>query len=240
MATHRTAGCGVILLFFFCVLWSEFTSSVKDTEEAPELPAPAPPAPSQELNAATTLSAQAEKIERRPENVATASAKLQVPTFMYGTAWKREQTADLTFQAIRLGFYAIDTANQQKHYKETGVGEALQRAYKDLGKQRSDFFVQTKYSHGQWKKSTLSYTEQVNKSVEQSLKHLQTDYLDCLLLHGPLNKRSPTLPDGGMYARLIITTSHVHAISWPYFNNFHVHAISTKTWRYGEPWRRYT
>jgi len=35
-----------------------------------------------------------------------------VPTFLYGTAWKKEQTTALTLQAIAKGFRGIDTANQ--------------------------------------------------------------------------------------------------------------------------------
>jgi len=74
------------------------------------------------------------------------------------------------------------------------VGVALAQAYSELQLGRSQFWLQTKYSHGQWKQSALGFAEQVQQSVAESLEHLQTTYLDSLLLHGPLNKRSQTLP----------------------------------------------
>jgi diketogulonate reductase-like aldo/keto reductase len=126
----------------------------------------------------------------------TAVTHLTVPNFMYGTAWKKERTTALVQMAIGEGFRAIDTANQQKHYNEALVGEALQQAYSHGELTRQDFFLQSKYSHGQWRDSTLSYKDQVKQSLKQSLEHLQTSYLDSLLLHGPLNKKSPTLPEG--------------------------------------------
>ena len=48
-----------------------------------------------------------------------------VPSFMYGTAWKKEATIQLVQRAVEAGFTAIDTANQLIHYQEALVGEAL-------------------------------------------------------------------------------------------------------------------
>ena len=39
-------------------------------------------------------------------------------SFIYGTAWKKEETEALVLQAIDAGFTAFDTANQKKHYRE--------------------------------------------------------------------------------------------------------------------------
>jgi diketogulonate reductase-like aldo/keto reductase len=44
---------------------------------------------------------------------------------MYGTAWKKDQTARLVEKAVAYGFGGIDTACQLKHYHEAAVGEAL-------------------------------------------------------------------------------------------------------------------
>jgi diketogulonate reductase-like aldo/keto reductase len=41
----------------------------------------------------------------------------------YGTAWKKDRTKDLVYQAIKSGFRAIDTACQPKHYNERLVNE---------------------------------------------------------------------------------------------------------------------
>jgi diketogulonate reductase-like aldo/keto reductase len=43
-----------------------------------------------------------------------ASAKM--PSLIYGTAWKKDRTADLGRQAVLAGFREVDTAAQPKHY----------------------------------------------------------------------------------------------------------------------------
>src|SRR3990167_1107610 len=56
----------------------------------------------------------------------TAYNHVPVPSFMYGTAWKKEATSQLVQLAVAACFTAIDTANQLIHYQEALVGEALQ------------------------------------------------------------------------------------------------------------------
>ena len=51
-----------------------------------------------------------------------------LPALLYGTAWKKDDTARLVTTAIRLGFRGIDTACQPKHYNEPGVGEGIAAA----------------------------------------------------------------------------------------------------------------
>ena len=41
---------------------------------------------------------------------------VKMPKLIYGTAWKKERTADLVEKAVKLGFRGIDTACQPKHY----------------------------------------------------------------------------------------------------------------------------
>ncbi len=60
----------------------------------------------------------------------TAYNNVSIPSFMYGTAWKKEATTQLVESAVAVGFTAIDTANQLIHYQEALVGEALQRLAK--------------------------------------------------------------------------------------------------------------
>ncbi|MEJ2657431.1 MAG: hypothetical protein P8012_09570 [Desulfobacterales bacterium] len=40
----------------------------------------------------------------------TTSAGVKMPRIIYGTAWKKDRTADLVVKAIQLGFRGIDTA----------------------------------------------------------------------------------------------------------------------------------
>ena len=48
-----------------------------------------------------------------------------MPVMLYGTAWKRERTAEYVLAALEAGFRGVDTAGQPKHYDEAGVGGAL-------------------------------------------------------------------------------------------------------------------
>jgi diketogulonate reductase-like aldo/keto reductase len=115
-----------------------------------------------------------------------------MPPIIYGTAWKKDRTADLVVKAIQSGFRGIDTACQPKHYNEPRVGTALHRL-KDQGIKREDLFLQTKFTplSGQDLKQ-LPYDknspveEQIAQSFETSIKNLQTEYVDSLILHSPM------------------------------------------------------
>jgi diketogulonate reductase-like aldo/keto reductase len=119
---------------------------------------------------------------------------VSVPSFMYGTAWKKEATVQLVQQAVAAGFTAIDTANQLIHYQEALVGEAL-LALAQQGVMRERLFLQTKFTstNGQDHRTpydaSATLTTQVTQSFESSLAHLHTDYLDSYVLHGPYQRR---------------------------------------------------
>ncbi|MCB9748760.1 MAG: aldo/keto reductase [Myxococcales bacterium] len=123
-----------------------------------------------------------------------------VPEFMYGTAWKQRDTARCVLDAIRVGFRAIDTANQRKHYFEQGVGDGLARAL-DQGVERGALFLQTKFTYRRGQDHRLPYdpradtATQVAQSFASSLEHLGTTYLDSLVLHGPERSRGLTVDD---------------------------------------------
>ena len=88
-----------------------------------------------------------------------------------------EQTAQCVFDAIECGYRLIDTA--QAYYNETEVGEGIQNAIQKLGIKREDIFLTTKV----WV-TEFGY-EKTKASVEESLKKMQLDYLDLVLLHQP-------------------------------------------------------
>lgn len=122
---------------------------------------------------------------------ATQLPQLPEPPFLYGTAWKEDRTAQLTGLALRAGFRGIDTANQRRHYFEAGVGEALEEAYRAGIVNRGDLFLQTKFTYRPGQDHRLPYdpsvalSVQVAQSMASSLEHLQTDYIDSFVLHGP-------------------------------------------------------
>ncbi len=127
------------------------------------------------------------------------SASNQVPypmKLIYGTAWKKERTAELVELALRTGFRGIDTACQPKHYNEPGVGLGISNS----GIDRSELFLQTKYTsvNGQDPLSipydpSAPLEIQITKSLETSLKNLRTDYLDSLVMHSPMDTFEETL-----------------------------------------------
>ncbi|HXX92838.1 MAG TPA: aldo/keto reductase, partial [Planctomycetota bacterium] len=117
-----------------------------------------------------------------------------LPSFMYGTAWKKEATSPLVQQAVTAGFRAIDTANQLIHYDEARVGEALV-ALQSRGIGREALFLQTKFTSAGGQDHRTPYDRsadlatQVRQSFESSLVHLHTDRLDSYVLHGPHSRR---------------------------------------------------
>lgn len=126
-------------------------------------------------------------------NFLTTASGVLMPKIIYGTAWKKDRTRVLVGQAIKMGFRGIDTACQPKHYHEAGVGEGVATCITNGLVSRSQLYLQTKFTplDGQ-DPSRIPYdpdaaiNEQVAESFQVSLKNLQTDYLDCLVLHSPL------------------------------------------------------
>ncbi|WP_345969257.1 aldo/keto reductase [Sulfurimonas sp. HSL1-6] len=119
-------------------------------------------------------------------------AAVQMPALIYGTAWKKEQTAPLVEAALRCGFRGIDTACQPRHYHEAGVGEALAKM-RGEGLEREAVFLQTKFTpvDGQDPENTpydrnAPLPEQVAQSFRVSLDNLRTGYVDSYVLHSPL------------------------------------------------------
>jgi diketogulonate reductase-like aldo/keto reductase len=116
---------------------------------------------------------------------------LEVPRFLYGTAWKEDQTERLTQLALRQGFRGIDTANQRRHYDEAAVGRGIAAAIESRLVSRDDLFLQTKFTFLAGQDQRLPYERnapvvtQVAQSFASSLAHLGTDRIDSFVLHGP-------------------------------------------------------
>ena len=129
----------------------------------------------------------------------TSAAGVNMPAFIYGTAWKKERTAELVEKALLAGFRGIDTACQPKHYNEALVGVGLQRA-KQQGIAREALYLQTKFTPVSSQDpaqlpyaKSASLKEQVMQSFAASQHNLQTDYVDCLILHSPLASHALTM-----------------------------------------------
>lgn len=133
-----------------------------------------------------------------------------IPAFIYGTAWKKDATADLVYQALSAGFTGIDTANQPKHYQEQLVGSGMRKAMRDGKLKRNQIYLQTKFTSvaGQ-NPDNIPYNpndpvcKQVQDSVNSSLQHLRMpgehvddvdgSYIDTLVLHSPMPTIAETM-----------------------------------------------
>jgi diketogulonate reductase-like aldo/keto reductase len=119
---------------------------------------------------------------------------VRVPRFLYGTAWKEDETQRLTELALQQGFRGIDTANQRRHYFEAGVGRAIATAIASGLVTRGDLFLQTKFTFRRGQDDRLPYdpkapiAEQVEQSFASSLEHLGVDAIDSYVLHGPTRR----------------------------------------------------
>ncbi len=131
----------------------------------------------------------------------TDVADVPVPRFLYGTAWKENETQRLTELALRQGFRGIDTANQRRHYYEAAVGQAITAAIESGLVVRDDLFLQTKFTFQSGQDHRLPYdaaasvAKQVEQSFASSLEHLGTEFIDSYVLHGPTQRIGLTSDD---------------------------------------------
>lgn len=104
----------------------------------------------------------------------TLNNGIKMPKLGYGVyQTPPEDTKRCVLDAIEVGYRSIDTA--QAYYNEEGVGAALA----ECGLPREEFFLTTKV----W--ITNAGYEKAKSSILESMKKLQTDYLDLLLIHQP-------------------------------------------------------
>src|SRR5947209_13225549 len=96
----------------------------------------------------------------------------EMPAIGFGTS-SRGDCGEIVATALKLGYRHIDTA--WKYGTERGVGEGLRAA----GVPRGEIFLTTKVSHEYLR------TDDFARSVDESLKNLQVDYVDLLHVHWP-------------------------------------------------------
>jgi diketogulonate reductase-like aldo/keto reductase len=126
---------------------------------------------------------------------------VRVPRFLYGTAWKEDQTQRLVRLALEQGFRGIDTANQRRHYHEAAVGEAVRASIEKGLVARNDLFLQTKFTFRRGQDHRLPYDPaapiavQVEQSFASSLSHLGVELIDSYVLHGPTQRTGLAVDD---------------------------------------------
>lgn len=101
---------------------------------------------------------------------------IEMPILGYGVYQVTpEECERCVSDALSVGYRMIDTA--QAYHNEEGVGRAVRKS----GIARGDLFIVTKV----WI-SNAGY-EKAKASIDESLRKLQTDYIDLLLIHQPFN-----------------------------------------------------
>lgn len=106
----------------------------------------------------------------------TLNNGIKMPILGYGVYQvKNDECERCVRDAIDVGYRLIDTAQSY------GNEEAVGRGIKNSGVKRDDIFLTTKVwvSNGGY--------ENAKKSIEESLRKLDTDYIDLLLIHQPFN-----------------------------------------------------
>lgn len=101
---------------------------------------------------------------------------VEMPILGYGVYQvSPEECERCVLDAISVGYRSIDTA--QAYHNEEGVGNAIIKC----GIPRNELFITTKIwiANGGYEKARAS--------IDESLKKLQTDYVDLLLIHQPFN-----------------------------------------------------
>ncbi|MBD9111934.1 aldo/keto reductase [Bacteroides nordii] len=101
---------------------------------------------------------------------------IEMPILGYGVYQVTpEECERCVLDAISVGYRLIDTA--QAYQNEEGVGNAIVKC----GVSREELFIVTKVwiSNGGYEKAKIS--------IDESLRKLQTDYIDLLLIHQPFN-----------------------------------------------------
>ena len=99
---------------------------------------------------------------------------VEMPVLGYGVYQVTpEECERCVSDALSVGYRMIDTA--QAYYNEEGVGNAVKKS----GIPREELFIVTKV----WI-SNAGY-ERAKASIDESLRKLQTDYIDLLLIHQP-------------------------------------------------------
>lgn len=97
---------------------------------------------------------------------------VEMPLLGYGVFLVSPQECErCVSDALSVGYRLIDTA--QAYANEEGVGEAITKS----GIKREDIFLTTKV----W--ISNAGEEKAAKSIDESLRKLQTDYIDLLLIH---------------------------------------------------------
>jgi diketogulonate reductase-like aldo/keto reductase len=120
-----------------------------------------------------------------PSSTFLLSNGVQMPVLGLGT-WQLvgEECEKIVYDAIKLGYRHIDSAQAYDNEKE--IGNAVKRALKDRLVTRAELFIATKLSFD----STIQSEETMVTLLNNQMKLLQVDYLDLYYLHSPIRSEA--------------------------------------------------
>ena len=112
----------------------------------------------------------------------------KIPALGFGTS-QLGDCGEVVATALKLGYRHIDTA--WKYGSEKGVGEGIRAS----GVRREEIFLCTKVSHEYLRAGDFA------RSVDESLRNLQVDYVDLLHVHWPTVDSIPLAETLGALAK---------------------------------------
>jgi 2,5-diketo-D-gluconate reductase B len=124
----------------------------------------------------------------KPAIPTLSAAGARIPAIGFGTS-QLGDCADIVANALRVGYRHIDTA--WKYGTEKGVGLGI----KASGVPREEIFLVTKVSHEYLRAADFA------RSVDESLRNLQVDYVDLLHVHWPTVDNIPLAETMGALAK---------------------------------------
>lgn len=112
----------------------------------------------------------------------------EIPAIGFGTS-QLGNCGEIVAAALKLGYRHLDTA--WKYGTEKGTGEGIRVS----GVPRKEIFLVTKVSHEYLRAADFA------RSVDESLKNLQVDYVDMLHVHWPTIDKIPLAETMGALAK---------------------------------------
>ena len=110
------------------------------------------------------------------EKIARLNNGIKMPILGLGT-WtlSNDEAEESVYVAIKTGFRLIDTA--QYYGNESGVGRGVKKSIEEGIINREDIFITSKIMPGAYSNPDFA--------IEDSLKKLDVDYIDLMLIHQP-------------------------------------------------------
>jgi diketogulonate reductase-like aldo/keto reductase len=137
--------------------------------------------------------------------------KLGLGTFLI----PNEEVKDKVLEALKIGYRHIDTA--QRYGNEEGIGKAI----KETSIPRNEIFITSKQMYH------MPY-EEAKKAFFDSLKKLNTDYLDLFLIHWPNHNHNINI-DTWKFFEWLYENKYVRAIGVSNFTIEHIKALLEQT-----------